>query len=77
MPGSTNIPFQEMLDPETKTLLEPEKLRQVFESKKLDPKKPIITSCGTGVTAAILEAGLKASDFGKPNDRRIYDGSWT
>jgi thiosulfate/3-mercaptopyruvate sulfurtransferase len=77
MPGSTNIPFQEMLDPETKTLLEPEKLRQVFESKKLDPKKPIIASCGTGVTAAILEAGLKASDFGKPNDRRIYDGSWT
>jgi thiosulfate/3-mercaptopyruvate sulfurtransferase len=77
MPGSTNIPFQEMLDPETKTLLEPDKLRQVFESKKLDPKKPIIASCGTGVTAAILEAALTASDFGKANDRRIYDGSWT
>ena len=77
MPGSTNIPFQEMLDPETKTLLEPEQLRKVFESKNLDPKKPIITSCGTGVTAAILEAGLTASDFGKANDRRVYDGSWT
>jgi thiosulfate/3-mercaptopyruvate sulfurtransferase len=77
MPGSTNIPFQEMLDPETKTLLEPEALRKVFESKNLDPKKPIITSCGTGVTAAILEAGLTASDFGKANDRRVYDGSWT
>jgi 3-mercaptopyruvate sulfurtransferase SseA len=58
MPGSTNIPFQEMLDPEAKTLLEPDKLRQVFESKKLDPKKPMIASCGTGVTAAILEAAL-------------------
>lgn len=77
MPGSTNIPFQEMLDPENKTLLEPEELRKVFESRNLDPKKPIITSCGTGVTAAILEAGLTASDFGKVNDRRVYDGSWT
>ena len=77
MPGSTNVPFQEMLDPETKTLLEPEQLRKVFESKNLDPKKPIITTCGTGVTAAILEAGLQASDFGKANDRRVYDGSWT
>ena len=77
MPGSTNVPFQDMLDPETKTLLEPEQLRKVFESKNLDPKKPIITTCGTGVTAAILEAGLQASDFGKANDRRVYDGSWT
>lgn len=77
MPGSTNLPFQEMLDPDTKALLEPEKLRQVFESKKVDPKKPIITSCGTGVTAAILEAALQASGFGKANDRRLYDGSWT
>lgn len=77
MPGSTNIPFQQLLDPKTKALLEPKELRKVFESKNLDPKKPIITSCGTGVTAGILEAALKASDFGKPNDRRVYDGSWT
>jgi len=77
MPGSTNIPFQQLLHPETKALLEPEELRKVFESKNLDPKKPIISSCGTGVTAAILEAALKASDFGKSNDRRVYDGSWT
>ena len=77
MPGSTNVPFQELLDPETKTLLPREKLRSVFESKQLDPSKPIITSCGTGVTAAIIEAALKVSEFGKEHDRRLYDGSWT
>ena len=77
MPGSINVPFQELLDPETKTLLPKEKLRALFESKQLDPSKPIITSCGTGVTAAIIEAALKVSDFGKEHDRRLYDGSWT
>ena len=77
MPGSTNVPFQELLHPETKAILPPEELRQIFESKQVDPQKPIIASCGTGVTAAIIEAALKESDFGKMNDRRVYDGSWT
>jgi thiosulfate/3-mercaptopyruvate sulfurtransferase len=77
MPGSTNIPFQDLLHPENKTLLPREELRKIFEAKGLDPKKPIITSCGTGVTAAIIEAALQESDFGKANDRRVYDGSWT
>ena len=77
MPGSTNVPFQELLDPETKALLPPEELKKLFESKSLDPKKPLITSCGTGVTAAVIEAALHRAGFGPENDRRIYDGSWT
>ena len=77
MPGSTNVPFQELLDPDTKTLLSPEKLREVFESKNLDPAKPMIASCGTGVTAAVIELALKESKFGQDDDRRLYDGSWT
>jgi thiosulfate/3-mercaptopyruvate sulfurtransferase len=77
MPGSTSVPFQELLDPETKTLLPSGELKKVFESKQLDPKTPIITSCGTGVTAAIIEAALKQADFGSEQDRRLYDGSWT
>lgn len=77
MPGSTSVPFQELLDPETKTLLPPEKLKEIFESKGLDPEKPLITSCGTGVTAAIIELALKQSKFGSDDDRRLYDGSWT
>lgn len=77
MPGSTSIPFQELLDPETKTLLPADKLKEIFEAKQLDPKKPMITSCGTGVTAAIIELALKESKFGSDDDRRLYDGSWT
>lgn len=77
MPGSTSVPFQELLHPESKALLSPEELKQVFVSKQLDPQKPIITSCGTGVTAAIIEAALQQADFGKSEDRRLYDGSWT
>lgn len=77
MPGATSVPFQELLDPETKALLPAEELRKIFESKTLDPKKPFITSCGTGVTAAIIEAALREAQFGSDNDRRVYDGSWT
>ncbi|KAK6371158.1 hypothetical protein LTR64_006406 [Lithohypha guttulata] len=77
MPGSTNLPFQELLDPKTKALLPPEELKKVFVSKNLDPAKPIIASCGTGVTAAIIELGLKEARFGSEDDRRLYDGSWT
>lgn len=77
MPGSTNLPFQDLLDPETKALLPKEKLKEIFDSKRLDQNKPFITSCGTGVTAAILELGLKEAQFGSNHDRRLYDGSWT
>jgi thiosulfate/3-mercaptopyruvate sulfurtransferase len=77
MPGSTSLPFQELLDPETKALLPAEELRKILESKQLDSKKPFITTCGTGVTAAVLEAALKEAQFGAEDDRRVYDGSWT
>ena len=77
MPGSTSLPFQELLHPKTKTILPKEELRKVFDSKSVDPKIPIIASCGTGVTAAIVEAGLAEAEYGPADDRRIYDGSWT
>lgn len=77
MPGSISVPFQELLHPGTRALLPPEELKQVFISKQLDPNKPIILSCGTGVTAAVIEAALQQASFGKPEDRRLYDGSWT
>jgi thiosulfate/3-mercaptopyruvate sulfurtransferase len=77
MPGAHNVPFQQLLDPNTKAMLPAEELRKVFGAKKLDPKTPIIASCGTGVTAAIVEAALKEAGFGDSHDRRLYDGSWT
>ena len=77
IPGSTSVPVSELLDPETGTLLSSGRLRALFESKGLDPEKPIISSCGTGVTAAVVDTALEEADFGRADGRRLYDGSWT
>jgi thiosulfate/3-mercaptopyruvate sulfurtransferase len=77
MPGAINIPFQELLDPETKAFLAPEKLKEVFEKKGVDPTKPMISSCGSGVTACIIDTALEVAGYGSPESRKVYDGSWT
>ncbi|KAL8644520.1 MAG: hypothetical protein Q9226_007723 [Calogaya cf. arnoldii] len=78
MPGSFSIPFVEMLDQSSKTLLSPEELKKYFEDKGVDGDKPIIASCGTGVTAAVVDLALQqAYGKGDSNARRLYDGSWT
>ena len=76
IPGSTNIPFFDLLDPQTKAFKQPEELRQLFEEKGIDPSKPIISSCGTGVTAAMLDTALAEAGYGDGKNQ-IYDGSWT
>lgn len=76
MPHSTNVATTHLLHPEDKTLLPPAELRQVLESLGVDPSKPIISSCGTGVTAAIVDTALTEAGYPE-TDRRIYDGSWT
>lgn len=76
IPSSINIPFPELLDPNTKTLLSPEKLKEVFRQKGVDPQNPIISSCGTGVTAAVIETALEESGYSNAK-RSLYDGSWT
>jgi len=77
IPGSISVPHSELLDPKTGALLSGEELRKIFERKGLDPKKPIISSCGTGVTAAVIDTALGEAAWGKADDRRLYDGSWT
>ena len=71
MPGALNVPFTEIV--ENGRLASPEKIAQVFAKHGVDTSKPMITSCGSGVTAAVLALGLDA--LGKP--ARIYDGSWS
>ncbi|KKP04841.1 hypothetical protein THAR02_03019 [Trichoderma harzianum] len=75
MPGSISVPFSALLDPETKAFLPADKLKQLFEEKGIDPSKPIISTCGTGVTACAIDTALEAAGY--PNARRVYDGSWT
>jgi thiosulfate/3-mercaptopyruvate sulfurtransferase len=71
MPGAFNVPYTEVV--ENGRLASPEKIAAAFKKAGVDTDQPVITSCGSGVTAAILTLGLDA--LGK-KPARIYDGSW-
>ena len=72
MPGAKNVPVTELI--EDGRLIAPEKIREKFAAGGVDLDKPVITSCGSGVTAATLWFALDA--IGKP-PKALYDGSWT
>jgi thiosulfate/3-mercaptopyruvate sulfurtransferase len=72
MPGAKNVPSTGLV--ENGRLIAPEKIRERFVAGGVDLDKPIITSCGSGVTAATLWFALDA--IGKP-PKALYDGSWT
>ncbi|MDP1912726.1 sulfurtransferase [Brevundimonas sp.] len=71
MPGALNLPFSGVLNPDG-TMKQGEALAQAFRSAGVDLDRPVITTCGSGVTAAILSLGLAVLD--RPS--RLYDGSW-
>ena len=73
MPGAANVHFRTLLTPEG-TFKPPAQLREIFAQAGVDPQKPVVTTCGTGVTAAILKLAL--DDLGA-SDVALYDGSWT
>ncbi|EOA35290.1 hypothetical protein CARUB_v10020460mg [Capsella rubella] len=73
IPGSKCVPFPQMFD-SSNTLLPAEELKKRFEQADISLDKPIMASCGTGVTACILAMGLHR--LGK-TDVPVYDGSWT
>lgn len=72
MKGAFNLPFQKLLN-EGGILKPATELRAVFEQAGIDLSKPVTTSCGSGVTAAILTLGL--AELGHTNNS-LYDGSW-
>ncbi|RQP04668.1 MAG: 3-mercaptopyruvate sulfurtransferase [Paracoccus sp. BP8] len=73
VPGSLNVPFDRMTDPETGRMKSPSEIAQVFRQAGLDMERPVIASCGSGVTACALAFGLHLA--GK-DDVAVYDGSW-
>ncbi len=72
IPGARNVPYSAMLD--AGVMKQPDAIRRVFEEAGVDLDRSIVTSCGSGVTAAIL--GLALHRIGH-RDWAIYDGSWS
>jgi thiosulfate/3-mercaptopyruvate sulfurtransferase len=72
MPGALNLPVTAIM--EKGELKSPEAISAAFAEAGVDLDKPLITSCGSGVTAAILSAALET--IGKPA-KALYDGSWS
>ena len=73
IPGSRNIPSTSLFNADN-SMKTGEELRRLFLDAGVDFSRPIITTCGSGVTAAILLAGLEL--LGKA-DVTLYDGSWS
>ena len=73
VPGSVNVPWDTIEDPQTRQFLPIEALRERFASSGVDIDKPIIAMCGSGVVAPILAMSLHR--LGR-SDWKLYDGSW-
>jgi thiosulfate/3-mercaptopyruvate sulfurtransferase len=71
MPGATSIPFTELV--EDGRLKPADKLQEIFAAKKIDLQQPITTTCGSGVTAAVIALGLEVVGAQLVG---LYDGSW-
>ncbi|CAN5623512.1 3-mercaptopyruvate sulfurtransferase [soil metagenome] len=72
IPGARNVPYASLLNPDG-TMKDEAALRAAFEAAGVDPARPVITTCGSGVTAAVLNLALE-----RLGSRRhsLYDGSW-
>ncbi|MGB3243310.1 MAG: 3-mercaptopyruvate sulfurtransferase [Sulfitobacter sp.] len=73
IPGSRNVPYGDLLNPD-QTMKPNEETRAVFEAAGVDLGKPVITSCGSGVTAAVLALALERLGH---RHWALYDGSWS
>lgn len=74
IPGSHNLPYDRLTDPATKEIKSAEALTALFREAGVDLDRPIVTSCGSGVTACALAFALHL--IGHPG-AAVYDGSWS
>ena len=72
IPGSHNLPYGQLLKPDM-TFKDGDALRRLYEGAGIDVKKPVVTSCGSGITACVLAFGLHLIGH---RDVAVYDGSW-
>jgi thiosulfate/3-mercaptopyruvate sulfurtransferase len=73
IPASRNVPFTTLLNADG-TLKAVSELQAIFATAGVDPAKPVVASCGSGVTAGVVALAL--ASVGRP-DTAVYDGSWT
>jgi thiosulfate/3-mercaptopyruvate sulfurtransferase len=73
IPGARNLPFAALYHDDG-SFRSPEEMRQLFEDARIDPERPFIASCGSGVTANSL---IFAARLLGNRDVRLYDGSWS
>lgn len=74
MPGAINLPFTELLVADSGLMKPITELSQVMDAAGIDPDRPIITTCGSGVTACVIT--LAMARLGRPIGA-VYDGSWS
>ena len=74
IPGSRNLPYERVTDPRTRQLKSAEELTRLFRDAGVALDRPIVTSCGSGVTACALAFALHL--IGHPG-AAVYDGSWS
>jgi len=74
IPGALNLPYNNLFDAATGTMKPLEDLRKAFAGAGVDTAKPIVTSCGSGVSAAVLTLALYRLGV---DDTALYDGSWS
>jgi thiosulfate/3-mercaptopyruvate sulfurtransferase len=75
IPGSVNLPFMSILDKDNHlTFKSAEEISAALDAAGVDTSKPMVTSCGSGVTAAVVTLGLFLLGH---EDVAVYDGSWS
>ena len=72
IPGARSLPFSTLVNPDG-TVKSPAQIEAAFREADIDPAKPVVAYCGSGVTAAVLALALAVAGH---DEHAIYDGSW-
>jgi thiosulfate/3-mercaptopyruvate sulfurtransferase len=73
IPGSRNVPYADLFDAKTGAMKSLDELRKAFSGAAVDTSKPIVATCGSGVSALVLILALYRLGV---RGTALYDGSW-